>query len=127
EISLAVLHPLEVAGGHAAGVGEDVGNDEDLLFREDIVGGGGGGTVGAFDQDLCLHALGILASDLVLGGGGDEDLAIGGEQVGGGARFRTGKSDDGAVTLLVFEQLLDIDALGIEQAAIPLAHADDLI
>src|SRR4051812_6789156 len=30
EVSLAVLHPLEVRSGHAACIGEDVRNDEDL-------------------------------------------------------------------------------------------------
>ena len=28
----AVLHPLEVGHGHAAGVGEDVGHDQDALL-----------------------------------------------------------------------------------------------
>ena len=54
EIALAVLHPLEVAGGDAAGVGEDVGNDEDPLVGEDLVGDGGGGAVGAFAEDARL-------------------------------------------------------------------------
>src|SRR6266550_1587279 len=43
EVATAVLHPFEVADGHAAGVREDVGNDEDALLFEDLVRGGGGG------------------------------------------------------------------------------------
>ena len=61
EVALAVLHPLEVGGGDAAGVGQNVGHDEDVLVGEDVVGGGGGGAVGAFDQDLGLHLVGVAA------------------------------------------------------------------
>jgi hypothetical protein len=76
EVAHAVLHPLEVAGGDAAGVGEDVGDDEDAFFGEDVVGDGGGGAVGAFAEDAALELRGVAAGDDVLGGGGDEDLAL---------------------------------------------------
>ena len=49
------LHPLEVADGDAAGVGEDVGHDGDAALGEDLVGLGGGRAVGAFDDDLGLR------------------------------------------------------------------------
>ena len=81
EVAHAVLHPLEVAGGDAAGVGEDVGDDEDALVGEDLVGDGGGGAVGAFAEDLAADAVGVLAGDDVLGGGGDEDVALVGEEL----------------------------------------------
>ena len=48
EVAHAVLDPLEVTRGDAAGVGEDVGDDEDAFVGEDFVGDGGGGAVGAF-------------------------------------------------------------------------------
>src|SRR5438552_6132943 len=72
EVAHAVLDPLEVAGGDAAGVGEDVGDDEDALVREDLVGDGGCGAVGAFAEDLAADAFGVFAGDDVFGGGGDE-------------------------------------------------------
>src|SRR5216110_2812207 len=72
EVAAAVLHPLEVAHGHAAGVREDVGNDEDALLLEDLVGGGGGGTVRALADDLRLDLRGVLTGDDVLGGGRDQ-------------------------------------------------------
>ena len=70
EVALAVLHPLEVAGGDAAGVGQDVGHDEDALFGEDLVGDGGGGAVGAFDDDarLDLAALRLVMTFSVAAG-----------------------------------------------------------
>src|SRR6266478_222438 len=52
EISLAVLYPLEIACGHAAGVGQDVGDHEDFLVSQHLVGGCGGRTVRAFRDDL---------------------------------------------------------------------------
>src|SRR5689334_2442101 len=56
EISLAVLHPLKVRSGDAAGVGENVWNDKDFFVGQDFIGGGGGGTVGAFANDFGLDA-----------------------------------------------------------------------
>src|SRR5690348_8296504 len=61
EISLAVLHPLKVRSGDAAGVGENVWNDKDFFVGQDFIGGGGGGTVGAFANDFGLDAGRVLA------------------------------------------------------------------
>src|SRR5882757_10577886 len=71
EVAHAVLNPLEITGGDAAGVGEDVGDDEDAFVGEDLVGDGGGGAVGAFAEDLAADAFGVLAGDDVFGGCGD--------------------------------------------------------
>src|ERR1017187_3238703 len=45
EKPLAVLHPFEVRDGDAAGIGQNVGNDKDLLVGREVVAswGGGGG------------------------------------------------------------------------------------
>src|SRR5882757_8354778 len=37
EKSLAVLHPLEITHCHSAGVGQDVGNDEDAFAVNDLI------------------------------------------------------------------------------------------
>src|SRR5689334_21478834 len=42
---ILVLHPFEVGDGHAAGVAQDVGNQEHALLVEDTVGFGSDGTV----------------------------------------------------------------------------------
>ena len=57
EEALAVLHPLEVGDGDAAGVGQDIGDHEDFLLGENLVGERRGGTVGAFAEDLAAHAV----------------------------------------------------------------------
>src|SRR5438094_7640909 len=71
EVAHAVLNPLEVAGGHAAGVGEDVWDDEDALVSENLVGDCGGGPVGALAKNLAADAFGVLAGDDVFGRGGN--------------------------------------------------------
>src|SRR4029077_18090409 len=48
EISLAVLHPLEIRRGDATRVAQDVGNHEHAFVGQNIVSGCGGGTIGAF-------------------------------------------------------------------------------
>ena len=63
EVAHAILYPLEVAGGNAAGVGEDVGDDEDLFVGQDFVGDRRGGAIGAFAEDLAAYAVGVLAGD----------------------------------------------------------------
>ena len=54
---LQALHPFEVGNDHAAGVAENVGNDEDLVpaLVEDEVGFGRGRAVRAFGQDAALE------------------------------------------------------------------------
>src|SRR5438309_485696 len=76
EIAAAVLHPLEVAHRHAAGVREDVGNDENTLPFEDLIGGRGGGTVRALANDFRLDLRGVLSGDDVLGSGGFQHVAV---------------------------------------------------
>jgi len=125
EVAHAVLDPLEVAGGDAAGVGEDVGDDEDSLVGEDLVGDGGGGAVGAFAEDLAADAFGVLAGDDIFCGRGDEDVALVGEElvlVGG---FGLAESGDGAGFGAVLDEGGDVDAVGVVEAAVVLGDADD--
>ena len=71
---LQVLHPLEVADGHATGVREDVGDDGDAAFLEDRVGLGGSGAVGCLDDEAGLDAVGVGMGQLAFQGGGDKDV-----------------------------------------------------
>ncbi len=114
EVSLAVLHPLEVRSGDAAGVAENVGNHEDLFVGQNIVGGGGGGAVGAFRQNLAFDPVGIAAGDLVFGGGGNKDFAIGDQQFGGVLGLGAREPMDGAIALAEFPERLDVDAVSID-------------
>ena len=125
EVAHAVLYPLEVAGGDAAGVGQDVGDDEDSLVSEDLIGDGGGGAVGSFTEDLAADAFGVFAGDDVFGCRGDEDVALIGEEfvrVGG---FGLAEAGDGAGLGAVFDEGGDVDAVGVVEAAIVFGDADD--
>ncbi len=113
EIALAVLYPLEVAGGDAAGVGQNVGHDEDALVGQDLVGNGGGGSVCAFHDDASLDLVRVAAGNHVLGGRRNEDVAVGDDQLFAGHGLRAAESKDGSVAILVFDQLVDIDAVWI--------------
>src|ERR1700720_3953652 len=127
EVALAVLHPLEVRGGDAPGVGQNVGNDEDLFIRENFIGRSRGRTVGAFHYDFGFDVIGVLAGDDVLGGGGDEDFAVGNQKLFGVGGFRAGEPVNALGSIPVFQQIVDVDALRVEQAAVELGDADDLV
>ena len=58
-----------------SGVGVDVGNDEDPLVGEGGVGLWRRRSVGSLQHDAGLDAGGVLLGDLVLEGGGNEDVA----------------------------------------------------
>jgi len=71
-----VLDPLEVGDGHTTSIAENVGDDDDAPLLEHLVGGGGDGAVGSLGDDLGLDAEGVGGVDLVLEGGGHEDVAL---------------------------------------------------
>src|ERR1051325_11384294 len=80
EVAAAVLHPLEVAHGHTAGVRENVGNDKNALLLENLVGSGRRWPVHALTNDLRLDLRRVLTGDDVLGGGGHQHVTLHGEQ-----------------------------------------------
>src|ERR1700677_3317158 len=125
EVAHAVLHPLEVAGGDAAGVGEDVGDDEDSLFGEDVVGDHGGGAIGALAEDAAAQVAGVAAGDDVFAGGGDKDLALARDEFSGIGGLGPGKAGDGPGLGAMREESGNVDAGGVEEAAIDFSDADD--
>src|SRR5713226_4818005 len=124
EISLAVLHPLEVGGRDTAGITQDVGDHEHSLVGQNLVGGGGGGAVGALGENPALHAVGVAAGELIFGGGGNEDLAIGDEQFSGIKRLGTGEALDGAVALAVLQQRREVKPVLVVNPSVHLANAN---
>src|SRR5690349_2972873 len=125
EVSLAVLHPFEVGGGDAAGVGQNVGHNENALVGENVVCRRGGRSVGAFDENAGLDLVGIAAGDLVLGGGGNQHVAVGQHQLGGIVLFRSREAVNHAVVLAIVPQRLDINALAVVEAAADFHDAND--
>ncbi len=79
---LLVLHPFEVGHRDAAGIAENVGNDEDAFGLKDAIGGRSEWSVGRFGDDARLNGVRILASDGVLKCRGYQDVAIQCEQCG---------------------------------------------
>jgi len=125
EVAHAILDPLEVAGGNTAGVGEDVGDDEDAFVAENLVGDRGCRSVGAFAENFAADAIGVAAGDDVFGRRGDEDLAVVGEEFVLVGRFGLGEAVDGAGALAVFDEGRNVDAVLVVEAAVVLGDADD--
>ena len=97
------LNPFEVAHGDAAGVAEDVGDDEDIIaLVEDCVSVGSRGAVGSFGEDAALEFCGVFVSDDAFFGGGDEDVAGLDEESLVREVFCIGESGEGFVGLEVF-------------------------
>jgi alkylhydroperoxidase family enzyme len=76
EISIAILHPLEVRRRHAAGVGEDVGDDEDAFVVQELVRVRCCRPVGAFRDDLGLDERRVVHGDLILERGGNQHVNV---------------------------------------------------
>ena len=62
-IVLPILHPFEIAGRDAAGVGKDVRQDNRAALGQDFVGIGLGGGVGPFDDDRGFDPGGVFRGD----------------------------------------------------------------
>ena len=106
EVALAVLHPFEIGSGDPAGIGKNVGDHEDAFVGEDIVGGGGGRSIGAFGEDAAFHAVCVAAGDDILGGGGDKNFAVIDQQFDRIALLRAGESVNGPSLLEKVHQSL---------------------
>src|SRR5579864_759016 len=127
EISLAVLHPLKVRSGNAAGVGKNVWNDEDFFVGKNFICGRRGWTICAFADNLCLDACRVLAGDHVFSGRGDEDFAVGKKELTGIGGVSARKTDNRFVAIAMLQQSVNVDAGTIEQAAIVFSDANDLV
>ena len=71
-----VLHPLEVADRDAAGVGVEVGDDDDALLAQDVVGAGGDRAVGGLDDQRRADAVGVAEVDHRFHRRRDQDVAV---------------------------------------------------
>jgi hypothetical protein len=78
---LAVLHPLEVAHGHPAGVHEDVREDDHATVVEDLVGTGRDRMVRSLDHDPGPDAVGVVLRDDLPERGSDEHVDVELEQL----------------------------------------------
>ena len=101
--ALEILNPLEVTDGDAAGIAEDVGDEEDVAaLLDDGIGLGGGGTVGGFSEDAAFEFGGIVLGDNALEGRGDKGVALLKEECIGVDGLCSGESFDASVGGNVF-------------------------
>ena len=124
EVLLEALHPLEVGDDDAARVREHVGQDEDALVLEDLVGGGRGRAVCALADDLRLDLVGVLLGDHLLEPARGEDVAVEQEQLLVRDRLDVGEPLERAALLLVRDRRGDVDALRVVDAAARVGHRD---
>src|SRR5690625_7751232 len=71
-----VLYPLEITHRNAARIGKHIGHDKYALVAEDIIGLGGSGAVGNFDNDFGVALVRIALVELVFLGRGDPNINI---------------------------------------------------
>src|SRR5438128_6272734 len=127
EISLAVLHPLEVGGRDSAGITQDVWYHEHSLIGQNLVGSGGSGAVGALRENPALDAVGVAAGELIFGRGGDEDLAIGDEQFSSIKWLGAGEALDGSVATAVLQPRREVKPVLVVNPSVHLGNANDLV
>src|SRR5262249_11575077 len=76
KVALTVLDPFEVRDRDAAGVREDVGNNEDAFFAEDGIGQMGGGAISSFTENFAPQLVGVLGCDDVFACGGQQNVGF---------------------------------------------------
>ena len=77
------------------------------------------------DDDGGLDPVGVALVNDALDGGGDEHVAVEFEQVGVGYVIRAGESDDAGSFLQVLDDLWDVEAAWVVDAALDAADGDD--
>ncbi|ETH22313.1 hypothetical protein L564_1785 [Bordetella pertussis CHLA-15] len=121
-----VLHPLEVADRHAAGVGQHVGHHVDAVLAQDIVGFRGGRAVGALDHDLGAHPGGVVFVDLSLKSGGDQEIGLQSPEIVVGQLLRAGEAGHAALVADVRQQLVHVQPAVVVDGAGVVLHRDHL-
>ena len=108
-----VLQPLEVRHGHAASVGENVGEYLDAPVDEDLLGVDGCRSVRSLEDRRGLDVRRTSLGDLVLDGCGHEYVNIGSEEVFDVDVFAARKASYAAGFVGVAPQFLGVDAVAV--------------
>src|SRR5712672_1258003 len=71
------MYPFEIADDNAAGVAENIRDEEELfVLAENLVGFVGGRAVGGFGEDAALQLANVPLGDLAFERGRDENVAL---------------------------------------------------
>ena len=119
------LHPLEVRHDHAAGVGEDVGDDGDAAVAQDHVGLRRRRAVGALGDDGGLDAVGVVLAELRSDRRRNQDVARLLEDLRVRDGLGVGEPADAAGGGDVGLELSDVESFRVPDAALDVADPDD--
>src|SRR5262249_27020588 len=123
---LNILHPFEIGDGDAAGVAEDVGDDEDIAVFENRVGLRRGGAVGALGEDAAAQLGGVLRVDDALEGGRHQDRARCRQQLFARDALGLAELRQRLAGVDVLDKSRDVEAFRIADGAVAIADGDDL-
>ena len=124
-VALAALRPLEVRRGDAAGVGEDVGHDDDAPLVEHRLRLDRGGPVGGLHDHLGLDAAGHGLVDGAAEGGRHEQLALEVPDRLGGDRLASAEAGHRAGERHVIGQAAGVEAALVGDGAAEIGDRDD--
>ena len=126
EIPTAILHPFEVRDGDAAGVGQNVGDDEDAVLIQYGVRCRGSGPVRALTDYARLDVARVLGRDHVFQRGGKKHVDVERQQLGAGDRVSLIVAFERSVLLHVGDGVIDVDSVRIVQRHGAIADRNDL-
>src|SRR6185312_3243520 len=95
--------------------------------RNDVVGLGGGRTVGALDQDPGADQVGVVVRDLAFEGGRDENVGLQGPEFIRLERLGVRHADHAAVLVYIVEQHGDVQPAGVVYDSSMVVDGDDLL
>ena len=122
-----VLSPFEIRNRDAAGVEENIRNNEDAAIMQPLFSPRRRRTVGCFGQNFAIDPIAILKGDLVLQRGRDQDVAGDiPDRIGTWKRFSAGKVLDRARLFSEFVQLFNRQSLRVVYSRVPFRNADHL-
>src|SRR5271167_2286390 len=129
EKSLTVLDPLEITDGYAAGIAQNVGDNENSLAVDNFVGVGSYRTVGAFAENLAIDARGVLGRDLIFGRRRNQNVGGMEEDVLGGLFFAAGREIRQGPALFVnpVDELGDVKTLLVVEPAMNIGDTDNFV
>src|ERR1043165_8683126 len=125
EVAVLILHPLVIADGDAAGVGENVGHEEDAAVEEHAVGVGRHRPVRQLRDDRGAYVPDVRERDAVLQSRRQQHVAINFQNLVARDGLRVRQALDPAGLRLVPQRRLHADAVLVVDARARVRAGDD--